>query len=161
MNLEKLNFLISAIRHNKTLRQKFARRSHALFFLLYFPEYITYPTAEFQREMFKLTEEKNKDLCVLSAFRGSAKSTIFSTSLPIWKIISGQSHFVVIASQTQHQSRQHMSNIKKPLRPIGYYAMTSDLLRWKITSGDLPRDSSLSSMMPSSWSYPPSKPLEG
>jgi predicted phage terminase large subunit-like protein len=115
MKLEKLTYLIEAIKHNRTLRQKISRSSHALFFLLYFSEYITSLTADFQREMFKLTETKNKDLCVLSAFRGSAKSTIFSTSLPIWKIISGQSHFVVIASQTQHQSRQHMMNIKKPL----------------------------------------------
>ena len=115
MKLENLPFLIDAIRHSRTLRQKLARKSHALFFLLYFSEYITSPTAEFQREMFKLSEDKNKDLCVISAFRSSAKSTIFSTSLPIWKIISGQSHFVVIASQTQHQSRQHMANIKKPL----------------------------------------------
>jgi hypothetical protein len=140
MNLEKLNFLISAIRHNRTLRQKFARRSHALFFLLYFSEYVTHPTAEFQREMFRLTEEKNSDLCVLSAFRGSAKSTIFSTSLPIWKIISGQSHFVVIASQTQHQSRQHMSNIKKPLETnrllrndLGPFKVENN--EWGFTSG--------------------------
>ncbi|MCX6760346.1 MAG: hypothetical protein NTW46_03330 [Candidatus Nealsonbacteria bacterium] len=90
--------------------------------------------------MFKLSEEKNKDLCVISAFRGSSKSTIFSTSLPIWKIISGQSHFVVIASQTQYQTRQIMSNIKKQLE-------TNNLLRndlgpfdaenneWGFTSG--------------------------
>ena len=115
MDLEKLTFLIDAIRQSRTLRQKFAHRSHALFFLMYFSEYVTHPTADFQREMFKLSEAKDNDLCVISAFRGSGKSTVFSTSLPIWKIISGQSHFVVIASQTQHQARQHMYNIKKPL----------------------------------------------
>ncbi len=140
MNLEKLTFLIDAIRHSRTLRQKLARRSHALFFLLYFSEYITSPTADFQREMFKMTEDKKNDLCVLSAFRGSAKSTIFSTSLPIWKIISGQSHFVVIASQTQHQSRQHMANIKKPLEvnkllinDIGPFKVETS--EWGFTSG--------------------------
>ena len=47
MKLENLPFLIDAIRHSRTLRQKFARKSHALFFLLYFSEYITSPTAEF------------------------------------------------------------------------------------------------------------------
>lgn len=140
MNLEKLTFLIDAIRHSRTLRQKLARQSHALFFLLYFSEYITSPTADFQREMFKMSEDKNKDLCVLSAFRGSAKSTIFSTSLPIWKIISGQSHFVVIASQTQHQSRQHMANIKKPLETnkllindVGPFKLENN--EWGFTSG--------------------------
>ena len=140
MKLENLPFLIDAIRHSRTLRQKLARKSHALFFLLYFSEYITSPTAEFQREMFKLTEDKNKDLCVISAFRSSAKSTIFSTSLPIWKIISGQSHFVVIASQTQHQSRQHMANIKKPLETnrllindVGPFSVESS--EWGFTSG--------------------------
>jgi len=140
MKLENLPFLIDAIRHSRTLRQKLARKSHALFFLLYFSEYITSPTADFQREMFKLTEDKNKDPCIISAFRSSAKSTIFSTSLPIWKIISGQSHFVVIASQTQHQSRQHMSNIKKPLETnrllmndIGPF--NTENTEWGFTSG--------------------------
>lgn len=73
---------------------------------------MTNPTADFQREIFSMTEDKNLDLSVITAFRGSAKSTICATSLPIWAVIGGRAHYVVIASQTRQQARQHLANIK-------------------------------------------------
>ncbi len=122
INLEKLPFLIDPIRKSRLLRRKFAKRSHPMFFLLYLAKYMTKPTAEFQREIFTLTEDKKLDFLVLTAFRGSAKSTICNTSLAIWSVVSGRANNIIIASQTRQQARQHLANIKKELE-------TNDLLR--------------------------------
>jgi len=69
----------------------------------------------FQHEMFALTTDTRHGLFVITAFRGSAKSTICATSLPLWKILSEQSHFVVLASQTRVQVRQMLGNIRKEI----------------------------------------------
>lgn len=76
---------------------------------------MTRPTADFHREIFAMTEDKKLDLGVITAFRGSAKSTVCTTSLPIWSVVSGRAHYVVIASQTRQQARQHLANIKSEL----------------------------------------------
>lgn len=119
INLENLSFLIEPIRHNRLLRRKLAKYSHPLFFLLYLNHYIKKPTADFQREIFSLTENKKVDFAVITAFRGSAKSTICTTSFPIWVMVSGQAHFIVIASQTRQQAREHLASIKGELETNG------------------------------------------
>jgi predicted phage terminase large subunit-like protein len=61
-----------------------------------------------------LTEDESIKNVVIVAFRGSAKSTIATMSYPIWSIIGKQQKkFVLIASQTQQQAKQHLSNIKR------------------------------------------------
>lgn len=109
------DFLIDAIRHNRLLRRKAAEWSHPMFFLLYFSRYITCRTAPFQNEIFSLTANSRHSLFVITAFRGSAKSTICATSLPLWKILSGQAHFVVLTGQTRTQVRQTFGNVRKEL----------------------------------------------
>lgn len=101
---------------NPILRKKIAFESHYHFFHLYFPHYIEYPTADFQREIFSLTQDDSYQQVVIVAFRGSAKSTIATLSNPIWSIV-GRPHkkFVLIVSQTQPQARFHLSNIKEEL----------------------------------------------
>ena len=86
-----------------------------MFNAIYLPRPNLVPTADFQREIFSLTEKKNIELCVLAGFRESAKTSICTISFPIWSVLSGQSHFIVIASQTQTQARQHLGNIRKQL----------------------------------------------
>jgi|SRR5579872_852626 len=115
MQIESLGFLIELIRRNRMLRKKLSKTSHPLFFLIYLAKYITHPTADFQREIFALTESKDSDLTIITSFRGSSKSTICATSLPIWAMVSGQSHFIVLASQTRQQARQHLANIRSEL----------------------------------------------
>lgn len=83
---------------------------------MYFYEYVQYPTADFQKTIFKLTEKINAPEIFIMAFRGSAKTTILSNSYPIWAIIGmQQKKFVVIVSQTQSQSRQILNNIRREL----------------------------------------------
>lgn len=99
----------------KDFRIQLTTESHFWFFHCYFNSYVTYPTAEFQREIFALTES-DKKMVVIVAFRGSAKSTICTMSYPIWAILGKQQKkFVVIVSQTQRQAQQHLMNLKHEL----------------------------------------------
>lgn len=107
--------LIDKIIKNRDFRKSLAMKSHFWFFHIYFSGYITYETAEFQKEIFKLTEEYHGMIAIV-AFRGSGKSTIMNMSYPIWSIIGKQeSKFVLIIGQTQQQAKQHFKNLKYEL----------------------------------------------
>lgn len=90
------------------------RESHLLFFHTYLGHYVKYPTADFQKEIFRITEDESNRFAVIIAFRDSAKSTIVNLSNPIWSIIGKpQKKFVLILGQTQNQARRHLNNIKR------------------------------------------------
>lgn len=100
------------IKHQDT-RSELARRNHMAFFTLYLSNYIKYEIAPFHREFFRITEDENTPLTVITAFRGSAKSTIFTLSNSIWNILGKfQKKYIVIFSHTQEQVRQHFKNLK-------------------------------------------------
>ena len=102
------------IRRNRAIRRHMAESSHYCFFHLYMSRYVQYPTAEFQKELYKLTEDETVRHAVVVAFRGSGKSTIMTVSFPIWAILGRlQKKFIVILSQTQPQARGHLVNIKR------------------------------------------------
>lgn len=97
-------------------RVETCKASHLWFFHVYFNDYVRYEIAPFHREMFKISEDENIKLAVICSFRGSGKSTIMTTSYPIWAILGRmQRKFVVIISQTQEQAKQHFGNLKKEL----------------------------------------------
>ena len=102
--------------NDRDFRLDLVTRSHYWFCHFYFAHYITFETAEFQKEMFQLTELENEKLIVVVAFRGSGKSTVFTLSNPIWSILgSPQKKFVIILGQTQRQARQYLVNLKQEL----------------------------------------------
>jgi predicted phage terminase large subunit-like protein len=73
------------------------------------------PSAPFHHDLFALTQAL-PPLSVILAFRGSAKSTIMTLSLPIWSIVGVlQKKFVLISARTQEQARQFMRNIREEL----------------------------------------------
>ena len=112
MNLK----LLQLITKNSMIRRKIVFESHEFFFGIYFSHYLKYPSAPFHKEMFQITEEENNNTVVVMAFRGSAKSSIFTMSYPIWSILcKPQKKFVVVLGQTQRQARQHLANIKREL----------------------------------------------
>ncbi|MCC7004810.1 hypothetical protein IT397_02750 [Candidatus Nomurabacteria bacterium] len=75
-----------------------------------------YETAEFHNEIFDLTEDEQLGNMFIVAFRGCGKSTILTTSYPIWAILGRQQKkFVLILSQTQSQAKQHMMNLRREL----------------------------------------------
>lgn len=101
---------------DRQVRSAVCRQSHFMFFHFYFAHYVKYKTAAFQREIFYLTESSSTDNLFVVAFRGSGKSTILTTSYPIWAILGEQQKkFVLILCQTQSQAKQHMMNLRREL----------------------------------------------
>lgn len=106
--------LINKVVEDERLRRELSRKSHFWFFHIYLAKYITYETAPFQKEIFSLTENEVIKNLVIVAFRGSAKSTILTTSLPIWSIIGRpQIKNILILSQTQPQAKNHLADIRQ------------------------------------------------
>lgn len=119
---------------DRSFRIALTRRSHYWFFHFYFRHYVIFRTADFHREMFRITEDENIATAVIVAFRGSGKSTIFTLSYALWSILGKQNKkFVTILSQTQRQARQQLINIKTELeknsvlsRDLGPFREESD-----------------------------------
>jgi predicted phage terminase large subunit-like protein len=118
--------IVTAMLKDRKVRTAITRQSHYAFFNFYFAHYVLYPTAPFQQEIFGLTERDDiKNLFVI-AFRGSGKSTILTTSYPIWSILGRQQKkFVLILCQTRGQAKQHMMNLRRELE--GNALLKSDL----------------------------------
>src|SRR3989344_893455 len=115
-NIPSQEEIIQKMISDQNFRLELVTDSHYWFAHCYFAHYIIYPTAEFHKEMFGLTENENAGIVVAVAFRGSGKSTIFTMSYPIWAILGKQQKkFVIILSQTQRQARQHLVNLKQEL----------------------------------------------
>ena len=107
---------LQMIKENRDVRVTLAKQSHYWFFLLYLGEYVQYPFAPFHKEMFAITEDELTRISAVVAFRGSAKTTIMTTSFPIWAITGKlEKKFILILSQTQQQARLHLTNIKREL----------------------------------------------
>ena len=104
---------IAKLLGDRGARVEAASKSHFLFFHIYFHRYVTYETADFQREIFALTEDDKIPLCVVVAFRESGKSSIITTSYPLWAILGKQQKkFVLVLSQTQMKAQQCLRNIR-------------------------------------------------
>ena len=111
---------------NRDVRAAITRKSHFLFFHFYFAHYVTYETAPFQKEIFRLTEDESAGNLFIVAFRGSGKSTILTMSYPIWAILGEQrKKFVLILCQTRSQAKQHMMNLRRELE--GNQLLQNDL----------------------------------
>lgn len=79
-----------------------------------------YYLAPFHHTFFEVVEDENIKLAVILAFRGSAKSTIFSLCYPIWAATGKQQKkFIVIFTQTQQQARKILENLKRELEANG------------------------------------------
>jgi len=105
--------ILKMMRTNRDFRIALARESHFWFFHSYLSHYATYPTADFQRDIFELTARGDSGTIVIVAFRQSSKSTICTLSYPLWAILGReQKKFIVILSQTQKQAHLHLSNFK-------------------------------------------------
>lgn len=114
-NHNETNVLDSIIK-DRLVRQSVTRDSHLLFFNIYFPHYVKYEIAEFQKDIFRITEDKSNKLACIVAFRGSGKSTLVTFSYSLWSILgSQQKKFVLIICQTQAQAKQHMTNLRHEL----------------------------------------------
>ena len=92
------------------------------------PDAIKNNTPPFHLEIIENIQDENvKKLNILS-FRGSAKSTIASYFLPLWKVVTasgkGDSPYILIVSESQGQAKNFLDRIKSDLsenEKIKYY----------------------------------------
>ena len=82
--------LIDTMIKDQKVRIAITKKSHWYFFHFYFAKYVKHPTAEFQREIIRLTENEDVKNFFVVAFRGSGKSTIITTSYVLWAILGQQ-----------------------------------------------------------------------
>jgi len=122
------------------VRRAVVRRSHQWFFYYYFGKYVEYPAAPFHRDFFNVSEDRGIRAALLSAFRGSAKSTIFSMSFPLWAIMGGHAikHILVVSSTVEKAERllghirtelETNASLKNDLGPF-----KEERSRWNTTS---------------------------
>lgn len=114
MTTNKFDYIdvINKIKADPKIRRALTRKSFYWFFHWYFGTYLIYKTADFQKEMIELASDSSIGQMVVCAFRGSGKSTILTTALPIYAITGVmQKKLVVIVSQNQAQAQQHLKNI--------------------------------------------------
>lgn len=109
--------IIDRMVKDKTFRIATARKSHFWFFHYYLgPRYCKYATADFQREILNLTERDDLQNILITAFRGSAKSTLITLSYVLWSIVGvKQKKFPVILGHTQLSTQIHLNALKKEL----------------------------------------------
>ena len=108
--------LVETMIRDRKVRVAITKKSHWHFFHFYFAHYVKYPTAFFHNEIFHLTENESLGNFFIVAFRGCGKSTILTTSYPIWAILGEQQKkFILIICQTQTQAKQHMMNLRREL----------------------------------------------
>ena len=108
---------------DQRFRQEVVRKSLEFFFPIYLHEYIKYETPPFHNEIFRILQNEKIKLAVIAAYRGSAKSTIVTTAYVLWSILGvQQKKCIVICSQTEAKSRQHLNNIK-------YQLLNNELLK--------------------------------
>ncbi|NBV76555.1 hypothetical protein EBR66_00050 [bacterium] len=115
-NLVQDKELFEKITKDRTVRRAITRESHLMFFYVYFSHYVTYEIAEFQKDIFRITEDQSNPLAVIVAFRGSGKSTLVTFSYSLWAMLGvHQKKFVLIIGQTQTQAKQYLINLKREL----------------------------------------------
>lgn len=107
---------IASIRVDQAVRIETAAKNHFMFFHIYLAGHVKYPIAPFHSEMFGITQQQDIKIATIMAFRGSAKSTIFSFSYPIWAVTGEQQcKHIWLISQTQPQAKLLLANIRAEL----------------------------------------------
>ena len=107
---------LQTILSDRNMRASLTKESALYFATIYFPHYFGYGFAQFQFDMFRIVEDREGRLTVAITFRGSGKSTLFTTIAPLWCIMGiQQKKHVLIVCQTQEQARSHMASIKAEL----------------------------------------------
>jgi predicted phage terminase large subunit-like protein len=108
--------LVNKMISDRLVRVSITMDSFLYYFHFYYPHYIKYETADFQKEIIHHLEKSATENLYIVAFRGSGKSTIVTTAYPVWAILGKQQKkFCLIVCQTKAQAKQHMMNIKNEL----------------------------------------------
>ncbi len=86
------------------------------FLHIYFPDYLNYKIADFQKEIIGILEDEGINNFILAAFRGSGKSTIISLAYVLWSMVGWQNkRFIVLISNTTKQAESLLYGVKDAL----------------------------------------------
>ncbi len=107
--------LIRRARDDRAFRKALAASSPYWFARIYLSDALRDPSAGFQKEMYELARRSDIPLLVVAAFRGAAKSLIFTLCYPLYAIMAQGTRFILIFSGTQEQAKQHLANIRATL----------------------------------------------
>lgn len=137
--------VIKQIQESPDFRKALTRENFSWFFATYFTHYITCPTAEFQKAIMDLLQKDELYKIAITAFRGSAKSTIVTLAYPIFAMVGKPSKkYTLLVSQTQELSKQILTNIKQELssnellmRDFGPFTEVAD--EWRANSFVIPQ----------------------
>lgn len=136
---------LTHIINTRNVRTELAEGEFMWFFYLYFSPYITAEIAPFHKEMFAALSDNSIEHLVVVAFRGCGKSTIVTTAYPLWAVIGPmQRKCVLLVSQTQLQSQQHLRNLRMELESNDLFRndfgpLEEESNEWGITSLYLPK----------------------
>ena len=114
MSPNELKIIQEKINNNIDFRKKLASDDLLWFSMIYFQKYFFYKTAPFQKEIYKILQAGNSFNEII-AFRGSAKTTISTLFYPIWAMVTGRKHHIVLIADTFPQIKDHIFNIKSEL----------------------------------------------
>jgi len=119
----KLERLFDQILTHKPSRTDVVKEDFEWFFPVYFHKRLEYLTAPFQMEMIKLLRDSMAKLIVITAFRGSAKTTIVAIAYTLWAVFGvQQKKHVLLVGQTEAKARRLLMNVRRQLE-------TNSLLR--------------------------------
>ena len=108
-----IDLILDRMVGDQNFRLAMVRKSFFWFFHFYFQTYAKYPTADFQREIFQVLENQEYQNIVITAFRGSSKSTLVTLAYVIWSILGEQNKkFPLILGDTQTKAQTHLLAIK-------------------------------------------------
>lgn len=132
--------IIEKIKTDQVFRKALTQKSFYWFFHTYFYKYASIPSADFQKEMFRIIEDPRIKTAAIVAFRGSGKSTISTLAYPIWSMLGlPQKKFILLISQTQQLARQKLANIRQEfehndvlIKDFGPFSEVSD--EWRANS---------------------------
>lgn len=104
--------IIEKMHRSRRIRRFMAKKRFDLFFAYYFERYLQgYEVAPFHKEMFGIIDKRDIKLAVITGFRNSGKSTVMAQLFPLWSVVSGRSHFIVLIAKTQMLARQMFKNL--------------------------------------------------
>jgi hypothetical protein len=137
--------IIKKVVNDRLFRKALCRESFYWFIHTYLPHYITYATADFQREILSLLQDESQQTVAFVAFRGSGKSTIATLAYVIWAMAGNPNKkYILLISQTQQLCRQILTNIKQELEyndllvsDFGPFSEEAD--EWRINSLVIPQ----------------------
>ncbi|OGY24034.1 MAG: hypothetical protein A2Y57_02270 [Candidatus Woykebacteria bacterium RBG_13_40_7b] len=143
--MSRLNQIVKSISNDRKLRVEIASRDIFWFFRIYLGHYIEYKTAEFQKEILGILQNKNNTFIAIVAFRNSAKSTFCSSLLPIWSVVGvHQVKHILIVCQTHQKTQQVLANIKQELEAnslllADFGSFIGNVEQWNLNTIVLPR----------------------